>query len=84
MRLASPLASLEYRIMAGRKLMDITHTFTSPAGRGKGLAGLLAVAAFQYAKANGFSVKPTCAYISQTFLPKHPEFAPLVQNDSSL
>ncbi|EER17689.1 hypothetical protein Pmar_PMAR023610, partial [Perkinsus marinus ATCC 50983] len=33
---ASPVAYLEYRLLAGHsRVMDLTHTFTAPAGRGK-------------------------------------------------
>jgi predicted GNAT family acetyltransferase len=48
--------------------MDIEHTFTIPAARGKGIAGQLATAAFAYAKARGMAVKPSCPYISGNYL----------------
>lgn len=58
--------------------MDITETFVPEAGRGKGLAGKLARAAFEHAKEKGFHVRPTCSYISDTFVPKNPQYADIV------
>lgn len=47
--------------------MDLYHTFTNPALRGKGLAALVARAALEFAKENNLKVIPTCPYI-QTFI----------------
>jgi predicted GNAT family acetyltransferase len=54
----------------GRPVMDIDHTFVPPAGRGLGLAGKLADAAFAWAAGGGYAVRPTCSYIRETYLPK--------------
>ena len=59
----------------GRDVIDLAHTFVPPAGRGKGLAGKLCRSAFAHAKAEGFLVRPTCSYVSDTFIKRHPEFA---------
>ena len=58
--------------------MSLDHTFTDEAMRGKGLAAVVTDAAFKYAEANGMKVVPKCSYVSDTFLPKHPEYAGLV------
>jgi predicted GNAT family acetyltransferase len=51
--------------------VDITHTFTPPAARGRGLAARLAAAAFAWAAARGAAVRPSCSYISDTYAPAH-------------
>ena len=60
--------------------MDIFHTFTDPDLRGQGLAEQLAIAAFEYAKRNGFLVIPTCDYIHDSFLRKHPEWNEITEH----
>ena len=65
-------AVLDYTIEG--KEMDVFHTFTDPDLRGQGLAEKLALAAFEHAKKNGLRVKPTCDYIRDAFLKKHPEY----------
>jgi predicted GNAT family acetyltransferase len=46
--------------------------------RGQGTAGRLATTACEFAASRGLSIVPTCSYIRDTFLPKHPQFARLV------
>ena len=70
-------AFLLYKI-AGNA-MDIPDTFTPPELRGRGIAEQLALAAFEYAKKNNMKVIPTCPYISETFLRKHPELESMVE-----
>ena len=63
-------AELLYRIEGD--VMPIYHTFVPESERGKGIAEILAVAAFEFAKGKGLKVKPDCPYIVH-FLGKHPE-----------
>jgi predicted GNAT family acetyltransferase len=71
-RLPEGDCELTYQIVQGgphgATIMDIDHTFTVPAARGKGIAAQLAAAAFGYAKARGMAVKPSCPYISGNYL----------------
>uniref|UniRef100_A0A7R9UDH8 N-acetyltransferase domain-containing protein n=1 Tax=Pinguiococcus pyrenoidosus TaxID=172671 RepID=A0A7R9UDH8_9STRA len=60
-------------------IMDITHTFVPPEYRGKGVAGVLCQAAFEYCRENSLTVRPSCSYVSSRFVPKHPEFADIVE-----
>lgn len=53
----------------GRKVMNITRTYTAPSARGKGVAGKLADAAFTFAREHGYAVRPTCSYISDAYIP---------------
>ncbi len=64
-------AELLYR-MVDQKTMSIYHTFVPEEARGKGVADMLALAAFAYAKEKGMKVRPDCPYIPH-FLEKHPE-----------
>jgi len=69
-------ALLEYTING--KILDFHRTFSPTSQRGKGLASILAKAAFDYAEANGYTVIPTCSYISQTFLKQNANYQKLV------
>ncbi len=69
-------AYVEYRL--DNNEMDLYHTFTNPALRGKGLAALVARAALEFAKENNLKVIPTCPYI-QTFISRNVEFKNLVE-----
>ena len=40
--------------------------------------GALALAAFQKARALGIKILPSCPYLAERFLPKHPEFSDMV------
>lgn len=63
------------------EVLDLQHTFVPSSFRGQGVAARLCVAAFEYAKDKGLLVQPTCSYVSDTFLPRHPEWADLVNKD---
>ncbi len=60
-------------------VMDIYHVFVPENMRGQGMAEKLAEAAFKFARVEGLKIKPTCPYIRDTFLKKHPELAFLVE-----
>lgn len=61
----------------GKKLLNLNHTYTNPALRGKGLAAQVVRAALEYSKENNLKVIPTCSYV-QSFLAKHNEYKELV------
>ncbi|EME32819.1 uncharacterized protein Gasu_01780 [Galdieria sulphuraria] len=69
---ATAQAFLEYRYL-GTNLIDFYHTFVPPEGRGTGVAAKLCDEAFAFARSTNAKVKPSCSYVSQTYLPKHPE-----------
>ncbi len=54
------------------RVMDMHETLVPRAQRGKGHAKRLARAAFAVAHAHGFRVRPSCSYISDTFLAASP------------
>jgi predicted GNAT family acetyltransferase len=53
------------------------HTEVPEQYQGQGLAGKLATAALEWARASGLKVIPSCPYVSN-YIGKHPEFADLV------
>jgi predicted GNAT family acetyltransferase len=69
---------LEYQLVDG--IMTIHHTYVPMELRGKGLAGQLAKAAFDFARAEGLQVIPACSYIA-TYAKRFPEAGALVLTD---
>jgi hypothetical protein len=61
------------------KEINLYHTYTHPALRGKGLAALVVRAAFEFAKENKLRVVPTCSYV-QAFLLKNDHYKSLVSD----
>jgi len=62
--------------MTGNEI-NLYHTFTDPALRGKGLAAQVVRAALEFAKENNLKVIPTCSYV-QAFIAKNKEYQELV------
>lgn len=62
----------EYYIQYNKQknVLDCVHTFVPPSGRGQGLAGKLVICAFEYCINHNYKLKPSCTYISDTFLKK--------------
>lgn len=69
------IAHLDYSL--ARAVMTIHHTFVPPELRGQNIAGQLAGAAFEYARAEGLKVVPQCSYIG-VYAKRHPEAAALL------
>lgn len=70
-------ACLMYRL-SGTEL-DLYHTYVPEVFRGRGMAEKLCKTAFEYAKANGLTVIPSCSYISEAYLKRHPEYESLTK-----
>jgi len=58
-------------------VLDLLHTYTPPALRGRNLAAELTRAALEHARAEGLRVVPTCPY-TRRYLARHPELRGLV------
>uniref|UniRef100_A0A0D9W522 N-acetyltransferase domain-containing protein n=1 Tax=Leersia perrieri TaxID=77586 RepID=A0A0D9W522_9ORYZ len=72
-------AYLQYRLLpAATAVMDLAHTYVPASKRGRGLAARLCDAAFAHARRHAMRVLPTCSYISETYLPRNPEWKELV------
>lgn len=52
-------------------VMDIIHTYVPPSARGCGIAKILCDSAFEYAQEEGYTIKPSCSYVSDTYIPKY-------------
>lgn len=76
-RLQGYEACLMYRQQAQE--IDLYHTYVPEVFRGRGLAERLCKTAFEYAKRQGLTVIPSCSYISDYYLKRHPEYEPLVK-----
>ena len=72
-------ACLMYRL-AGKEI-NLYHTYVPEGFRGRGIAEKLCKAAFEYAKTQGLTVLPSCSYISDAYLKRHPEYEPLTKRD---
>jgi predicted GNAT family acetyltransferase len=57
--------------------MELDHTYTHPALRGRGLAAQVVRAALEYAKEKKIKVIPTCSYV-RSFINKNDEYGELV------
>ncbi|MGJ8637787.1 MAG: GNAT family N-acetyltransferase [Opitutaceae bacterium] len=68
-------ARLDYHLTDGS--MVITHTFVPPELRGKRIAGLLAKAAFDFARTENLRVVPQCSYIA-VYAERNPEAGALI------
>jgi predicted GNAT family acetyltransferase len=67
-------ASIEY-VREG-DVLDVRHTFTPPALRGRDIASALTRAVVDYARAEGLVIRPTCPY-TRRWAARHPELAQL-------
>jgi predicted GNAT family acetyltransferase len=74
-------ATLMYRKAAA--VIDLYHTYVPEVFRGRGVAEQLCKTAFEYAKANQLSVVPSCSYVADAYLKRHPEYASLTQRGGS-
>ena len=66
---------VEYTMTSNK--IDLHHTYTHPALRGKGLAAHVVRAALEFAKENNLKVIPTCSYV-QAFIAKNDEYKKLI------
>ncbi|HEU4349268.1 MAG TPA: NAD(+)/NADH kinase [Actinoplanes sp.] len=63
------------------ELMELAHTEIDPAFEGRGLAGRLASAALEDARARSTPVRVTCPFV-KSYLERHPEYADVVEDPS--
>lgn len=59
-------------------VMVLTHTTVPAAIGGRGIAGQLVEAAFEYASAQGRKIRPACSY-AETWAKRHPEYLALLE-----
>jgi predicted GNAT family acetyltransferase len=68
-------ALLEYQMRDDQ--LVITHTGVPEAIGGRGIASDLVKAAFEYARSNGYKVRPACSYAA-AWAERHPEYSQLL------
>lgn len=71
-------AHLEYRWNKGN--LALMHTFVPEKVEGKGIAGLLAKAALEYAKNEGVKIIVYCPFVG-SYLKRHPEYQILIDKN---
>ncbi len=69
------LSVLDYELQ--NNVMVITHTGVPQAVGGRGIAGDLAQAALDAARAQGWAVRPLCSYVA-AWIRRHPDYQDLV------
>jgi predicted GNAT family acetyltransferase len=67
-------AYLSYHIHQIECVWEILHVYVPKLLRNRGIAERLTKEAIRQAKLKGMLVKPTCTYVSETFLTRFPEF----------
>jgi uncharacterized protein len=70
----------EYHRRSGGETISFTHTVVDDAHAGQGLAGRLARAALDDARARGLAVLPYCPFV-RGWIAKHPDYVDLVPAD---
>lgn len=65
-------AYVEYLLLNGE--MDLVHTIVPKPLEGRGIAGDLVQAAFDYARREGLKIRTTCSY-TVVWARRHPEYA---------
>jgi hypothetical protein len=71
-RLDRKIAYLSYERI-DEKTLDYAHVFVPTEFRGGGVASTITKVALDYARESGFSVVPSCPFVS-AYLRRHPEY----------
>lgn len=74
-------ALVEFRLRG--QVLSVLHTETPSDLAGRGFATAMARAALEWARAEGFTVKPYCPFTAG-FIRRHPEFGTLVDPEFTL
>lgn len=69
------MCRLDYRFDG--TVFDLHHTEVPSALEGRGIAGQLVRAAFDYARKEGHRIRPSCSYV-RAWVRRHPEQADLL------
>lgn len=74
-RLDEALAVCDYRLDGS--VATLHHTEVPAALQGRGIAADLVAAALAWVRAEGYTVRPSCSYVS-SYMQRHPETADLL------
>lgn len=77
----APLGEYQAVLMYARQgeVLDLYHTYVPESHRNHGLAERLVTFGFEHAKRHRLKVRPSCSYIAQWFVPRHPEYHSLLE-----
>jgi hypothetical protein len=75
-RLHGKIAYLSYE-EPREGVLDYAHVYVPPEHRGHGVAAALTKHALEYARENGYSVIPSCPYVSD-YVGRHREYDELI------
>ena len=75
-------AVLDYRLHSS-DVMEMFHTYTPNAARGRGVASQLVKGALDLVRANNFRIIPACWYVA-SFMEKHAEYRDLLAGDDGV
>ncbi len=71
------LLTLDYLVNPNRKVLELTHVFVPPPGRGRGLGHIIVGKVLQDIKKRGLKVIPICPFIVR-YIRENPEWKELV------
>jgi hypothetical protein len=81
-RFTVALGAYEAALMYARRgdVLDFYHIYVPDPfrGPGRGIAGRILIAAFDYARENNLKVTPTCPFIRNDFLPRFERYRDLI------
>ncbi|MFP4153215.1 MAG: GNAT family N-acetyltransferase [Alkalispirochaeta sp.] len=60
-------------------VLDLEHTFVPPDLRGSGAGGKVVRAALEYAREEGYRVRPSCSFVA-AFIQRHPEYQEMIDD----
>lgn len=80
-RFSVQMGDYEACLMYARRgdVLDFYHIYVPEPYRNRGIAGRVLIAAFDYARANGLKVVPSCPFIAGDFLPRFEKYQDLVE-----
>ena len=61
-------------------VLDFYYTYVPLSARGKGIAEQVVKAGFAYAREHGLTIVPSCPYVSDAYLKRHPKDREVVQS----
>ncbi len=71
------LSTIAYNVTSGGKVLELTHVYVPPQGRGKGIAQAMLLEVLEEVKRLGLKIVPVCPFVIQ-YIRRHPEWKEIV------
>ncbi len=71
------LSTIAYNVASGGKVLELTHVYVPPQGRGKGIAQAMLEEVLQELQRTGVKIIPVCPFVIG-YLRRHPEWKDMV------